>query len=121
MALSSSDRSKLIAILGMMGSDHDGEALNAARLASRLVRANKTTWEELLSPTVSAPTYRYEPPPPPMRHWQAKAAKILVRYPDLVSEWEREFLKSLSRRFTTPTEKQAAILQRILRKVNLGE
>jgi len=32
------DRSRLAQVLGMMGSAHDGEALNAARLAVRMLK-----------------------------------------------------------------------------------
>jgi hypothetical protein len=39
---------RLIAILERMGSDHDGEALAAARMAHRMVRENGRTWAALI-------------------------------------------------------------------------
>jgi hypothetical protein len=45
------DLTKLARILGMSGSAHDGEALNAVRMADRLIRDNKMTWEDLLAPS----------------------------------------------------------------------
>lgn len=43
------DRSRLIKILGMTGSEHDGEALAAIRRASAILREAKVTWGELLT------------------------------------------------------------------------
>lgn len=37
-ALDNTTRTRLVRLLGMIGSQHDGEALNAARLANKLVR-----------------------------------------------------------------------------------
>jgi hypothetical protein len=42
-------KKRLIALLGMIGSNHDGEALNAARLAQRLIGALEMTWEDVLA------------------------------------------------------------------------
>lgn len=42
------DRDRLAKLLGMMGSAHDGEALNAARMAHTLVRQAGMTWEDVL-------------------------------------------------------------------------
>jgi hypothetical protein len=36
-------------LLGMLGSDHDGEVVNAARSAHRLIRQAGSTWGELLT------------------------------------------------------------------------
>ena len=46
--ISAADRDRLAKLLGMTGSAHDGEALNAARLASALVRQAGITWFDLL-------------------------------------------------------------------------
>jgi hypothetical protein len=42
------DRGRLAAVLGMTGSAGDGEALNAARMANRMVREVGTTWPAVL-------------------------------------------------------------------------
>ena len=44
------DLTRLIRILGMLGSDHDGERAAAALAADRLVRASGWTWWDLLAP-----------------------------------------------------------------------
>jgi len=41
------DRERLAMILGMMGSAHDGEALNAARLAARMLKEAELTWPQV--------------------------------------------------------------------------
>lgn len=43
------NKTKLIKLLAMIGSVHDGEALAAARAAHRMVESNKTTWAALLA------------------------------------------------------------------------
>jgi hypothetical protein len=42
--------SRLIRILGMLGSEHPGERASAALAAHRLVRSMNTTWWDLLQP-----------------------------------------------------------------------
>jgi hypothetical protein len=48
-------RLRLARLLGMIGSDHDGEALNAARMADRLVREKGLTWDDVIAPVVCGP------------------------------------------------------------------
>ena len=52
------DRERLIKLLGMLGSAHDGEVLNAARHIDAMVRAGGRDWDRLLSPTPAAPAPR---------------------------------------------------------------
>ncbi|HWK45529.1 MAG TPA: hypothetical protein VNT30_12465 [Stellaceae bacterium] len=42
------DRSRLRKLLGMLGSDHDGEVLSAARRVVALLGAANTTWEAII-------------------------------------------------------------------------
>jgi len=42
------DRRRLVKVLGMLGSRHDGEALNAARTAHAMLAQAKIRWEDLL-------------------------------------------------------------------------
>jgi hypothetical protein len=44
------DRGKLIQFLGMTGSQFDGEALNAARMANRTLKMAGATWADVLAP-----------------------------------------------------------------------
>jgi hypothetical protein len=47
--MTDADRKRLTAILGMLGSDAEGERDNAARLAEQFRRQHGLTWDELLS------------------------------------------------------------------------
>lgn len=49
------DRGRLIKLLGMLGSAHDGEVLNAARHIDAMVRASGSDWDKLLSPAAPEP------------------------------------------------------------------
>lgn len=42
------DKRRLVKVLGMLGSRHDGEALNAARNAHAMLSQARMTWAELL-------------------------------------------------------------------------
>lgn len=44
------DLTRLAKLLELLGSDQSGEALNAARLAHRMVRGAKKTWAEIIDP-----------------------------------------------------------------------
>jgi len=54
--LKEGDRTKLIRILGMLGSDHPGERAAAALAAHRLVQSKRTNWYDLLKPPGSGDT-----------------------------------------------------------------
>ena len=49
-----SERLKLVRILGMLGSDHEGERAAAGLAAHRLVQRAGTTWWGLLDPPIAA-------------------------------------------------------------------
>src|SRR5512134_3797382 len=107
---------RLIKLLGMLGSVHDGEALTAARLADRLVRHRlKRTWGEVVQPP---PTGASGPEPPRVWHepvtWQ-DAARRAAQWPECLTEWEQGFLVSVVR-FPRLSNKQLAVLDRVVRK-----
>jgi len=47
------DRERLARVLGMLGSSHDGEVLNAARLAVRIVKESGSIWEQVITPDMN--------------------------------------------------------------------
>lgn len=49
------DRGKLAQLLGMTGSEFDGEALTAARMANRTLRMAGATWADVLAPQPAPP------------------------------------------------------------------
>lgn len=89
--LSPADRTRLIGILGRLGSDYDGERSAAGLLASRLLRARGVTWDDLLGikPQREAP-----------RHNQAcnQGLGFCLRHVERLTEWEQQFCKSVATR-----------------------
>ncbi len=97
---------KLSRVLGMMGSDHDGEVLNAARMADRLVRDAGLTWGALFTP--SAPSARWVEP-----KTAAAACAACLQTSVEWTEREHQFLCDLPR-FADPSDKQLRWLMSLL-------
>lgn len=134
-------RKRLIQILGMLGSAHDGEVLNAARLAQRALGAANTTWAELLDDTPrhteadlqrvfdegfrqgadfakKDAARRYSGGNQPAT-WLGLAREMLKCENDL-TDWERGFLESYSAKgWSDPTPKQQKVLERIATKLGM--
>ena len=68
------DRRRLVKVLGMLGSRHDGEVLAAARLAQYMLGQARTTWAELLDVKPGE-----EPEPLPQEDDVEKAAAAAAR------------------------------------------
>lgn len=91
--MSKLDLPRLIKVLGMTGSVHDGEALAAMRTATKMMANAKVTWADLLKPIVtvepkmdhSRDAYPYQKPYRADPYSQEDAAEILRRY----REWSR--------------------------------
>lgn len=84
--LTSTDLSLLSKLLGMVGSDHDGEALAAARKADALVRGRGRTWPEVLG---------LDDAPPPEADHIALARELLGRGKAICTAWEMRFLRGI--------------------------
>jgi hypothetical protein len=128
-ALPPADRERLIKLLGILGSDFDGEVAAAGRKAAEFLRQRKLTWENVLSAQSLATT----PAPPPRRetrrdnnclsdwptHWLGALA-VCIRHSadDRVTDWERSFIGSLNRQGgRRPSDRQLSILRHITEKV----
>lgn len=134
-------RNRLTALLGMTGSCHDGEALNALRIAQKLMKAENVTWEDTLHGN-GLLTYQEgwregfaegraegyaqglrdgkDAPRPRPASWQAIIREMLEEYADDLTEWEEGFLDSFRRRgWHSPSERQRAVLERIADKLEL--
>jgi hypothetical protein len=109
--LSPSDRRRLSKLLGMVGSAHDGEALNAAKLADRLVRDRGATWDDALTPEGDGAKCSRRSSQSEPRSWRAVAANC-GRYPLLLDKWETEFINGLHR-FAVLSAKQQTKLTTI--------
>lgn len=88
---------KIAACLGMLGSDHDGEVLAAARAAERLRRALGVSWDGLLTNPPVAPSERpHEADPLRGRDWRTLASAC-AGYQIYLNRWESEFVGGLNR------------------------
>jgi hypothetical protein len=137
------NRERLAQLLGMLGSDHDGEVLNAARLAAREVRNAGATWPQLLAEDRiaveaarqlllenedlrkeiarlhAAGAFRPRPPQP----WEgsqsaSEAIDNLLLWEEHLSPWEIQFLNSLLRRSGRFTPRQREVLASVGKKVD---
>src|SRR4051812_2433984 len=101
MSADTLDRGRLVKLLGMLGSDHDGEIAAAGRAADRLVRQAGVRWRDVIVPAL-----------PPLNTGGTIADQIdfVLGFPDALNEWERRFILSLARQRRAPSEKQRAIL-----------
>lgn len=106
---------RLAAVLGMMGSDHDGEVLSAARMAEKLRREAGVTWHELLIPTEPPARASYTAPEPP--GWWDMVEACRAR-PDRLTDWERQFIDVLAGYTHEPSEKQMRVLERLADKAS---
>lgn len=108
-------REKLAAVLGMLGSEHDGEALNAARAAEKTRKDMGLKWHQLLAPQPqqewAGPRYDSA-----TTNWREQVRRCVDHFSRLTL-WEQQFVSSLSR-LRRLSEKQAAILERIAAKVS---
>lgn len=109
-ALSPEARTRLIRICGIFGSSFDGERANAARMADELIRAHGLTWADVL-----------QAPRPLHRGTDREAAIRCLACPQVLSDWETNFLRSLLGRRRGLTRKQSKILDEIYEKVSAYE
>jgi hypothetical protein len=102
---------RLSRILGMLGSDYDGERAAAGLKATQLLREAGLTWDDLVRPS-AAPV----PPPEPPMGFRMRAMQALTRGAFL-TDWERKFLASIARQGRPLSPRQRSALVRIEEKL----
>lgn len=116
---------RIQALIRMLDTDNDGEALNAVRALRRGLRKEGMDFHALADggPAPTARSYHYEPPPRPRQKKAdpeagSHAADLtwLLKQPYAFSAKEREFLKNISAWKGELTEKQDAWFKTILAK-----
>ena len=116
------DRDKLIKVLRMFGSDHDGEVAAAARRAHNIIKTHALDWDDLIVKPGQSTRQSYREPEP---HDNADEADMIHRCSERVmclTAWEREFIDSISAsiiEWGRLTPKQRAILDRIVNKLKV--
>jgi hypothetical protein len=109
------DRQRLAKLLGMMGSAHDAEVIAAARQAERLRIDAKLTWAEIVVPGL---------PAPPQRQNVGKVAEVIrfvLDHANALTEWERDFARSVAWQQSPLTPKQRVVLDRLVEKAQRAE
>jgi hypothetical protein len=108
------DLQRLVKVCGMLGSQHDGEVVAAARQAEKLRKALGLSWSDLLvSPAQSTPHGR--PTPHDIRDWR-RACQLCLTRVDILSHWEVTFLTSLSRYRGPPSARQMDVLRPLVER-----
>jgi hypothetical protein len=115
MTAASLDRARLAKLCGMFGSDHAGERANAAAAADKLIREAGLRWPDVLLPAL--------PPLPHGRNVRTvpAAAAFVLDHADSLTEWERDFARSIKRLKYPPSAKQIEVLERLVDKVRRAE
>lgn len=101
------DREKLARVLGMLGSDHDGEIAAAGRAAAALVRQAGLTWPDILQ----------HQRPALLAARGDDAVAFCLRHGDVLTDWEQHFLASLKRQRYAVTDKQHEVVDQIVEKI----
>jgi hypothetical protein len=83
---------RLARLLGMIGSAHDGEALNAARMADQLVRQRGLTWPDIITPTPPALFVPLSRAPTSALEWRQLAGWIKRNFSDQLNAREHQFV-----------------------------
>jgi len=105
------DLQRLARVCGLFGSEHDGEALAAARQAEKIRKKVGLTWEELLVPSIRQRSE--DPPPDDLTDWRWACHFCHEHYRWLTS-WELDFVATVARYTKPPSAKQMIILQRLV-------
>lgn len=127
LPLANSDFDRLGKLLGMLGSEHDGERATAGMMADRFLRDRGTSWNALVdtlrrashpqTTSWSSPPRSHWSPEPvsPLRNHQRQARECLT-WQHLLSDWERGFVSDIAAARSVSC-KQADKLAVILAKV----
>lgn len=110
--ITSTDRTTISKLLGLIGSTHDAEALAAARKAHQLVKDKGASWPEVLGldpiPTAPEPDHIDD------------ARDLLKRGKGVLTRWEHSFLLGIMA-CRTLAPKQVESLEAIRAKVDAAE
>jgi len=123
------ERDRLVKVLRMFGSAHDGEVAAAARRAHSILQRHALDWDDLVIPVSQAKTrtnqHSYRPPLPPPEDDEQDEPFLIRRaqqFLHFLTPWERDFLSSIAESLVEwghLTERQRAVLDRIGNKLKL--
>lgn len=99
--LTPAERTRLVGILGRLGSNHDGERAAAGLLASRMLRDRGLSWDTLLTVQDAPPTTRAGAQRSGAQQDAAADLAFCRRHVAHLSPWQAEFVASLAQ-WNTP-------------------
>jgi hypothetical protein len=111
---------RLTKLLGMLGSEHDGERATAAAKANAFVRAMGLTWRDIISPPL-APDHA-----PRIRSWRAndsnwrRMAEFCHARRWQLNQKDRDFVRSMLNWRQQPTERQREWLLDLYARLHRG-
>lgn len=103
MALDDPTRDKLLRILALLGSDHDGERAAAALAANRLLQSQGLTWAELIGGKAPPPRVVVQR----VKDWNVdhlEAAEARLRQLKATTERQERQIRALRSRINSLTE-----------------
>jgi hypothetical protein len=105
------NRERLAKLLGMLGSEHDGEVVTAARHADALVRRAGLTWPDVVAANDAQPELDN------VGFGVANEIRFCLLHRDRLTEWERSFLASIRHQTAPLSARQHNSLNRIVDKL----
>jgi len=105
------DRERLAKVLGMLGSEHDGEVIIAARHADALVRRAGLTWRDVVTPTDGQPQLDY------VGFGVANEIRFCLLHRHRLTAWEQTFLTGVRNQTAPLSPRQRNRLNSIIDKL----
>ncbi len=114
--LSDNAAERLVKLLGMLGSDHDGERAAAAMKADSFVKGLGLTWRDVVMSTetdVDDLDQQQEAGEDSTDDdWWRDAARFYLQWPEDFNDWELDFLYGVLK-FRKPSDKQIETIKRL--------
>ena len=107
------DRERLAKLLGMLGSEHGGEVITAARHADALVRRTGLTWRDVVVANDAQPQLDN------VGFGVANEIRFCLLHRHQLTEWEKTFLGSIREKGTPLSARQRNCLARIVDKLRM--
>jgi len=111
--LSGAERTRLVRLLGMTGSDHAGEVANAARMADAFIKTLGLRWEDVIAAGALAS------PPDFLLDWPTRwrGAAMACQQVGGLTEKQRAFLTNIVGYQNCPSPRQLQYLRAIMGRV----
>ena len=105
------DRERLAKVLGMLGSEHDGEVVIAARHADALVRRAGLTWHDVVAANDARPRLD------PVGFGVANEIRFCLLHRHRLTAWEQTFLAGIRNQGAPLSARQRNRLNSIVDKL----